>query len=46
MAEPAYVLVRIAVAFTCLKSRDNKPWKGDLKLTCQNANGCKVALIV
>lgn len=44
LVEAAYTLARMAVRFETLESRDEKPWKGDIKLTCKNANGCKVAL--
>jgi len=42
--EAAYLLVRMTGTFETLESRDNAEWKGELKLTCKNANGCKVAL--
>ncbi|TVY75691.1 Cytochrome P450 monooxygenase fsdH [Lachnellula suecica] len=42
--EAAYVLARISAVFGKLESRDSAPWKGDLKLSCKSANGCKVAL--
>lgn len=45
LVEAAYVLVRLAKAFGTLESRDSRDWKGELKLTCKSANGCKVALI-
>lgn len=45
LVEAAYVLVRMASTFGTLQSRDNAPWKGELKLTCKSANGCKVALV-
>jgi len=44
LVEAAYVLVRMATSFERLESRDEKMWKGDIKLTCKNVNGCKVAL--
>ena len=44
LVEAAHVLLRLAKTFTTLESRDDKPWKGELKLTCKSANGCKVAL--
>ena len=44
LVEAAYTLVRMAVRFETLGSRDDRPWKGDIKLTWKNAYGCKVAL--
>lgn len=44
LAEAAYVLARLASRFPRLESRDEEEWKGDMKLTCKSANGCKVAL--
>jgi len=44
LVEAAYVLVRLASVFPILESRDTEPWKGELKLTCKSANGCKIAL--
>jgi cytochrome P450 len=44
LVEAAYVVLRLASAFEGLKSFDNLPWKGELKLTCKSANGCKVTL--
>ncbi|OTA54141.1 cytochrome P450 [Hypoxylon sp. EC38] len=42
--EAAYVLARLAQSFAKLESRDSRDWKGELKLTCKSANGCKVAM--
>lgn len=44
LAEASYVLVRMASAFEKLESSDDQDWKGELKITCKSANGCKVAL--
>jgi cytochrome P450 len=44
LVEAAYTLVRLAAKFEILESRDERPWNGDVKMTCKNANGCKVAL--
>jgi cytochrome P450 len=44
LAKAAYVLIRLSKAFNKLESRDSNDWKGELKLTCRSANGCKVAL--
>lgn len=44
LVEAAYVLARLARQFPRLESRDDEEWKGDMKLTCKSANGCKVAL--
>ncbi|KAF1951020.1 cytochrome P450 [Byssothecium circinans] len=45
LVEAAFVLIRMAKAFAELESRDSKEWKGELKLTCKSANGCKVAVV-
>ncbi|GAP92080.1 putative cytochrome P450 [Rosellinia necatrix] len=42
--EAAYVLARFAREFWMLKSRDARDWKGELKLTCKSAHGCKVVV--
>ncbi|KAI1759376.1 cytochrome P450 [Hypoxylon sp. FL1150] len=42
--EVAYVLARFAQSIVRLESRDSQDWKGELKLTCKSANGCKVAV--
>ncbi|KAL9121277.1 MAG: hypothetical protein Q9187_002162 [Circinaria calcarea] len=44
LVEASYVLVRIARDFKRIESRDDRAWKGEVRLTCRNANGCKVAL--
>jgi len=44
LIEASYILVRIAQSFDNLESRDDREWEGELKLTCRNANGCKVSL--
>lgn len=43
LVEAAYVLARLARQFPRLESRDDREWKGDMKLTCKSANGCKTA---
>lgn len=42
--EAAFVLARLAQSIGTLESRDSQDWKGELKLTCKSANGCKVAM--
>ncbi|KAH7138730.1 cytochrome P450 [Dendryphion nanum] len=44
LVEAAYVVVRLVKEFKLLQSRDPLEWKGDLRLTCKSANGCKIAL--
>ncbi|KAI1386887.1 cytochrome P450 alkane hydroxylase-like protein [Hypoxylon trugodes] len=44
LAEAAYVLARMAMKYGMLESRDGEEWKGEMKLTCKSANGCKVSL--
>ncbi|KAJ8127797.1 hypothetical protein O1611_g5836 [Lasiodiplodia mahajangana] len=44
LIEAAYVLARFSREFTSLESRDEREWKGELKLTCKSAHGCKVAV--
>lgn len=44
LVEAEYVLARMAQRFERMESRDSMDWKGDMKLTCKNANGCKVAV--
>ncbi|KAI1407124.1 cytochrome P450 alkane hydroxylase-like protein [Hypoxylon sp. FL1857] len=44
LVEAAYVLARMVMKFEKLESRDDQEWKGEMKLTCKSANGCKVAL--
>ena len=38
--------IRLAGTFKKLESRDDQDWKGDIKITCKNANVCKVAFCV
>jgi cytochrome P450 len=45
LVEAGHVLLSLAKTFANLESRDSKDWTGELKLTCKNANGCKVALL-
>jgi cytochrome P450 len=45
LVEAAYVLVRLAIQYSKLESRDSSAWEGDLKLTCRSKHGCKVALL-
>lgn len=42
--EASYVLARLAQSIEKLESRDSRDWKGELKMTCKSANGCKVAI--
>ncbi|KAI0006873.1 cytochrome P450 [Xylariaceae sp. FL0662B] len=42
--EASYVLARLAQAIDKLTSADSREWKGELKLTCKSANGCKVTV--
>jgi cytochrome P450 len=44
LVEAAYTLMRLAARFEILESKDVRPWNGDVKMTCKNANGCKIAL--
>lgn len=44
LLEASYVITRIARKFERLESRDDKPYQAEMKLTCRNANGCKVSL--
>ncbi|KAF7541043.1 hypothetical protein G7054_g969 [Neopestalotiopsis clavispora] len=44
LAEAAYILARMARQFERIESRDDQKWKADMKLTCRNANGCKIAV--
>jgi cytochrome P450 len=43
LAEAAFVLLKLAGRFERIESRDDRPWVGELKMTCKNKNGCKVA---
>lgn len=42
----AYVLVRVSPETVILTSRDSRDWKGELKITCKSANGCKAVQMV
>ncbi|KAF7536556.1 hypothetical protein G7054_g4413 [Neopestalotiopsis clavispora] len=42
--EASYVLARLSQSIATLKSEDPRPWKGELKMTCKSANGCKVSV--
>lgn len=44
MLEVRYVMVTIARRFERIQSRDDRDYKAEMKLTCRNGNGCKVAL--
>jgi cytochrome P450 len=44
LVEAAYVILRMASTFDKLECQDDLPWKGELKLTCKSAHGCKVSL--
>jgi hypothetical protein len=44
MLEACYVIVKIARRFERIESRDERDYQAEAKLTCQNGNGCKVAL--
>ncbi|KAI1407141.1 cytochrome P450 [Hypoxylon sp. FL1857] len=44
LIEAAYVLARLSREFAKLESRDARDWKGELKLTCKSAHGCKIAV--
>ncbi|KAI0974116.1 cytochrome P450 alkane hydroxylase-like protein [Xylaria arbuscula] len=43
LTEASFVLASLAIRFETLESRDDRDWKSEMKLTCQNANGCKIA---
>jgi cytochrome P450 len=45
LVEAAFVLIRLAKAYAKLESRDLSDWKGELKMTCKNANGCRVSVL-
>ena len=45
LVEASYVLVRTALEFQRIESRDSRPWAAAERLTTSNANGCKIALI-
>ncbi|KAI0478575.1 cytochrome P450 [Xylariaceae sp. FL0804] len=42
LIEASYVLARLAQSVERLTSADSREWKGEMKLTCKSANGCKV----
>lgn len=44
MLETSYVVVRMLQEFQNIESRDERPWKGQVKLTVKNAHGCLVSL--
>jgi hypothetical protein len=43
-ALPRLRTYRMARQFEGIESRDDQDWKADMKLTCKNANGCKIAV--
>lgn len=43
VAEASFVLIKLAQRYGRTESRDTRAWEGELKLTCKNKNGCKVA---
>lgn len=43
--EAAFVLVRLAQKYRVCESRDDRPWEGEMKLTCKSKHGCKVAFL-
>lgn len=44
LIEASYVLVKIAQTYKHIESRDDKAWKGEMRLICRNANGCYISL--
>lgn len=44
MIEASYVLARFSQKFESLTPRDDRPWEGELKLTCKSAHGCMVTV--
>ncbi|KAL8792584.1 MAG: hypothetical protein Q9195_004807 [Heterodermia aff. obscurata] len=44
LLESSYVVIRILQSFSHIESRDPKPWREKLMLTCISLGGCKVAL--
>lgn len=44
LLEASYVLIIMARKFKRIESRDERDYKAEMKLTCGNGNGCKVAL--
>ncbi|KAF2675780.1 cytochrome P450 [Lentithecium fluviatile CBS 122367] len=45
LAEAAFVVARLAQRFEKLESEDARPWKGKMRLSAKNLNGCKVCLL-
>lgn len=45
LVEASYVIVRMAMAFERLASRDDRPYAAAERITTRNANGCKVAVV-
>jgi cytochrome P450 len=45
LLEASYVLTVMARTFERIDSRDDRDHKAEMKLTCANGNGCKVALL-
>lgn len=43
LTEAGYVLVRLALAFPILESKDDRPYKLEYKIISKNEHGCKVA---
>jgi len=42
--ETSYVVVRMLQEFQNIESRDDRPWKGQVRLTAKNAHGCLISL--
>ncbi|MCJ1310667.1 hypothetical protein MMC25_004333 [Agyrium rufum] len=45
LIEASYFLVRMALEFERIESRDSRPWAAAERLTTSNANGCEVAFM-
>ena len=45
MAEAAYVLVRMALVFERLESRESRAYVAAERITTRNAYGCKIAIV-
>ncbi|PQE06566.1 cytochrome P450 protein [Rutstroemia sp. NJR-2017a WRK4] len=43
LMEASYVVVRLAQRFGRLESRDQREWRGEVRLLARNVNGCEVA---